>query len=130
LSLSRLAGEVVAVESAGSSVRDLRRNLESNELWADVVGGDAAREIADLGHFDVAVVDPPRAGLAPAVVDAIGAVRPRALAYVSCDPATLARDARLLAEAGFELVSATPIDLFPQSYHIETVAHFAPATTA
>jgi 23S rRNA (uracil1939-C5)-methyltransferase len=124
LPLAALSGEVVAVESASSSVRDLRRNLEQNGLWAEVVGGDAAREIAGLGHFDIAVVDPPRTGLANEVIDALAEVRPRALAYVSCDPATLARDAKLLASAGMELVTATPVDLFPQTYHVETVAHF------
>ncbi len=129
LPLAAQAGEVVAVESASSSVRDLRRNLEQSGLWAEVVGGDAAREIADLGHFDVAVVDPPRTGLASEVVDALASVRPRALAYVSCDPATLARDTRLLAAAGMELVAATPVDLFPQTYHVETVAHFATRPT-
>lgn len=124
LPLAELAGEVVAVESAGSAVRDLRRNLESAQLWAEVVGGDAGREIAELGHFDAVVVDPPRSGLAPQVISALAATRPRAIAYVSCDPATLARDARALADAGFGLVKATPVDLFPQTFHIETVAHF------
>lgn len=124
LPLAELAGEVVAVEAAGSAVRDLRRNLESNQLWADVVGGDAAREISQLGHFDIVVVDPPRAGLAPAVIESLAATRPRSIAYVSCDPATLARDALVLARAGYTLSGATPVDLFPQTYHIETVAHF------
>ena len=63
LPLAEAAGEVVAVESAGSAVRDLRRNLEAAELWADVVGGDAARELPNIGTFDLAVVDPPRSGL-------------------------------------------------------------------
>ncbi len=124
LPLAQLAGDVVAVEAAGSAVRDLRRNLELNEVWAEVLGGDAAREIAGLGHFDVAVVDPPRAGLPPEVISAISAARPRAIAYVSCDPATLARDAKLLGASGMTLTSATPVDLFPQTYHVETVAIF------
>lgn len=124
LPLSELAGEVVAVESAGSAVRDLRRNLETNQTWAEVVGGDAAREIAGLGHFDLVVVDPPRAGLAGEVIAALTSNRPRAIAYVSCDPATLARDTKRLTEAGYRLTAATPVDLFPQSYHIETVARF------
>ena len=124
LPLAERCGEVVAVESAGSAVRDLRRNLETNELWADVVGGDASREIAALGHFDLVVVDPPRVGLDAAIVAALEKVRPRAVAYVSCDPATLARDAARLKDAGFALVRATPVDLFPQTYHIETVALF------
>jgi len=127
LPLAQHAGEVCAVESAGPAVRDLRRNLENNQLWAEVVGGDAAREIAELGHFDVIVVDPPRSGLAPEVLASLAASRPRDLAYVSCDPATLARDARALIASGYEIVSATPVDLFPQSYHVETVAHFRPS---
>jgi len=124
LPLAEHAMEVVAVESAGSAVRDLRRNLEQNATWADVVGGDAAREIAGLGHFDCVVVDPPRAGLDTAVIEALGSAKPRAIAYVSCDPATLARDAARLAEQGFTLTEATPVDLFPQTYHVETVARF------
>jgi 23S rRNA (uracil1939-C5)-methyltransferase len=127
LPLSERAGEVVAVESAGSAVRDLRRNLEHNSLWAEVVGGDAEREVATLGRFDAAVVDPPRSGLTGPIVAALASARPRALAYVSCDPATLARDAKMLVALGMKLVSATPVDLFPQTYHVETVAHFAPS---
>ncbi len=125
LPLAKVAGEVVAVEAASSAVRDLRRNLEDEGLWADVVGGDAAREITSLGAFDLAVVDPPRSGIDVAVIDALAAARVRTLAYVSCDPATLARDAARLAEAGFTLTGATPIDLFPQTYHVEAVARFA-----
>ncbi len=126
LPLAELAGDVVAIESYGPAVRDLRRNLENQQMWADVIGGDAAREISELGHFDLAVVDPPRAGLAAEVIAALAAARPRAIAYVSCDPATLARDAARLAEAGFRLTAATPVDLFPQTYHVETVARFEP----
>jgi len=124
LPLAETAGEVVAVEAAGSAVKDLRRNLESNQLWAEVVGGDAAREVAGLGHFDLAIVDPPRAGVAAEIIAALASTKPRKLAYVSCDPATLARDARRLLDSGFALVHATPVDLFPQTYHIETVAIF------
>ncbi len=122
LPLAAAAGEVVAVESAGSAVRDLRRNLEAAELWADVIGGDAARELPSIGHLDAIVVDPPRSGLHPSAALAIAATRARTVAYVSCDPATLARDCHTLAEHGYRLASATPVDLFPQSYHVETVA--------
>lgn len=124
LPLAELAGEVVCVEAAGSAVKDLRRNLEDNEVWADVIGGDAAREIAGLGHFDLAVVDPPRSGLDADVVHGLAASGARTIAYVSCDPATLARDAKRMADAGYTLMEATPVDLFPQTYHVETVARF------
>ena len=61
------------------------------------------------------------------MIDAVTAAEPRRLVYVSCDPASLGRDARLLAEVGYRLESAVPVDLFPQTYHIETVAIFAPS---
>lgn len=125
LPLAERAGEVSAVEAAGSAVRDLRRNLESSGLWADVIGGDAARELPELGRFDLALVDPPRAGLMPPAVADLAAARPRTIVYVSCDPATFARDASLLASSGYRLVSATPVDLFPQTFHVETVGVFS-----
>jgi 23S rRNA (uracil1939-C5)-methyltransferase len=124
LPLSELAGEVVAVESSSSAIRDLRRNLEAAQLPADVIGGDALRELATIGHIDSAVVDPPRSGLHVEAAQALAATRARTIAYVSCDPATLARDTAALTASGYTLVSATPVDLFPQTYHVETVAIF------
>ncbi len=124
LPLAEAAGEVVAIEGAGSAVRDLRANLESAGLPAEVMPGDAARALTDAGTFDLAVVDPPRAGLAALVLKKLVATGARRICYVSCDAATLARDARALTDAGYVLVSATPIDLFPQTWHVETVALF------
>ncbi len=124
LPLAERAGETVAVEAAGSAVRDLRRNLESVGAWADVVGGDATRELPTLGRFDLALVDPPRGGLTVEAARALAGTRARTIVYVSCDPATLARDAAVLIEAGYALTSATPVDLFPQTFHVETVARF------
>ena len=124
LPLARRSAYVAAVEAYGPAVRDLRNNLEYAHLDnVDVIGGDAAREFPDE-DADVLVVDPPRAGLAEQVVGLIASTPARDVAYVSCDPATLARDLRRFREEGtFELVSATPVDLFPQTYHCETVAH-------
>jgi 23S rRNA (uracil1939-C5)-methyltransferase len=73
------------------------------------------------------VVDPPRSGMKPAALKHLVASGPRRIVYVSCDPATLARDAGHLRDAGYKLVRVTPVDLFPQTYHIETVALFARA---
>jgi 23S rRNA (uracil1939-C5)-methyltransferase len=73
---------------------------------------------------DLAVVDPPRTGLGAEIVDVLSEWSPRTLAYVSCDPASLARDAKLLADTGYRLTLATPVDLFPQTHHVETVARF------
>jgi 23S rRNA (uracil1939-C5)-methyltransferase len=124
LPLAEKAGEVVAVESASSAVRDLRRNLEDEGLWADVIGGDAGRELPAIGRVDLALVDPPRSGLHAETVDALARTGARRIAYVSCDPATLARDAAALADSGYALERATPVDLFPQTFHVETLALF------
>ena len=122
LPLARRAGFVSAVESYGPAVRDLRRNLEDARLDnVDPIGGDAGLEFPDT-DADVIVVDPPRAGLAGDVVRKLSDQPARAIAYVSCDPATLARDLARFEEVGvFEPVSVTPVDLFPQTFHVENV---------
>jgi 23S rRNA (uracil1939-C5)-methyltransferase len=130
LPLAEVAGEVVAIEGTGSAVRDLRANLEDAGLGADVMPGDAARALAEAGTFDLAVVDPPRAGMSPDAVRGLVGTHASRICYVSCDTATLARDARSLVEAGYRLVSATPVDLFPQTWHVETVAVFDRADQA
>ena len=124
LPLARRCEYVAAVEAYGPAVRDLRRNLEIAHLDnVDVIGGDAVREFPDE-DADVLVVDPPRAGLAAEAIALIASTSARDVAYVSCDPATLARDLRRFADEGtFVPVSATPVDLFPQTYHCETVVH-------
>jgi 23S rRNA (uracil1939-C5)-methyltransferase len=73
---------------------------------------------------DVVLVDPPRAGLEPVALQAILAMRPKILVYISCDPSTLARDARHLLNGGFKLQQITPLDLFPQTFHIESISFF------
>ncbi len=126
LPLARRTSWVSAVESSGPAVRDLRRNLEGAGLDdVDVIGGDANREFP-TGGADIIVVDPPRAGLAQEVVEKLSDQRARAIAYVSCDPATLARDLARFKEAGsFSPLAITPVDLFPQTFHVECVALLA-----
>jgi 23S rRNA (uracil1939-C5)-methyltransferase len=124
LPLAAEAGETVAVEGEGSAIRDLRKNLEHARLRAVVVPGDATRALEGLGRFDGAVVDPPRSGMRASALHHLVASCPRRIVYVSCDPATLARDAALLRDAGYKLARVTPVDLFPQTYHVEAVALF------
>ena len=117
------AGTVIAVEANGLAVYDLRHNLAQAGIDHRVKKGSV--EDVDIGgSWDIAIVDPPREGLRPAGVAAVTAGRPRSIAYVSCDAASLARDSRHLDEAGYRLDLATPVDLFPQTFHIEIVAQF------
>ena len=89
--------------------------------------GDAARLLTTLarkhgpGHWDHALLDPPRGGVAPEALEALLHLAPERLVYISCNPATLARDARMLS-ADYELVQVTPLDLFPHSPHVESVS--------
>lgn len=121
--VGRLAGSVIAVESNGLAVFDLRHNLTTADVDHEIVR-EPFESDAVTGAWDLAVVDPPRDGLGTGGVATVVRGGPRSIAYVSCDPASLARDARLLVDAGYRLERATPVDLFPQTFHIETVAHF------
>jgi len=124
LPLCRAAGAVVAAESSRFALADLRTNLKSAGLDADVVPGDAAYAIPDLGHLDAAIIDPPRSGLSDRAMTALTVARIPRIVYVSCDPATLARDTQRLAVAGYTASLFAPFDLFPQTYHLETLAVF------
>ena len=124
VAMARAGADVIAVESAASSVRDLRRNADENYVDIDVIGGDAARELPELGGLDALVVEPPRAGLADGVPADIAAARPGRVVYVSCNPATWARDVRRFEDVGYRLERVQPVDLFPQTYHVELVSCF------
>ena len=120
--LAPRVGRLVGVESLPDACVDFIANLDefdNVELYED----DAKRALPQLElHPDIVLVDPPRAGLERPVMDAILQMQPAALAYVSCDPATLARDARRLKVGGYSLKRITLFDLFPQTYHIESIS--------
>lgn len=128
LPIADLGADVASIEGGGSSLRDLRRNLDSARLRATVEPGDASMVLREPRAADSIVVDPPRSGLPADVAQSLTRTGARRLVYVSCDPATLARDVAVLRPLGYELVSATPVDLFPQTYHVETIALFLPAS--
>jgi len=115
---------LIGVESSPAACRDFGVNLDefdNVELYEDA----AERALPALKlDADVVLVDPPRAGVGRAALDAIIRMQPKMLIYVSCDPSTLARDARRLTEAGLRLAEARAFDLFPQTYHIESISIF------
>jgi len=126
LPLARLVGEAVGVESDLPSVTDARRNADrwglSNCRFIRERAEGAARALASGGErFDLVVLDPPRSG-APGALASVATLAVDRLVYVSCDPATLARDLRRLVDLGFSLGPLQPIDLFPQTHHLEAVA--------
>lgn len=120
--LAPRVGRLVAIESAPSACEDFVTNLDEfdhTELYeAPVENVLPALEIQP----QVILVDPPRAGLDRRALDAILDLGPGTLAYISCDPATLARDARRLVQGGYTLSQVTPFDLFPQTFHIESIS--------
>lgn len=124
LPLARRFRQVTAIESGGGAVRDLQFNATRAGLDNIRAEQRTAEEFlaGTESAFDFVILDPPRAGIGKAVVDRLAAVRPRRLAIVACDPATLARDLSALVAHGFTLEKLTLVDLFPQTFHLETVA--------
>jgi len=120
-------GRVIAVESDAAAVAAARDNL-LGVPGVEVLAGRVDELLAgdDLPEAAVVVLDPPRTGLGAAVVTAIAARRPRRVAYVSCDPATLARDLATFAECGYRVAALRAFDLFPHTHHVEAVATLTP----
>ena len=119
--------KVIGIESAPSSCEDFAFNLDefdNGELYegaAEEILPALAPQLTEPIHM---IVDPPRAGIDKFALDAILQINPQVIAYVSCDPSTLARDAARLIKGGYTLQHVTPFDLFPQTYHIESISIF------
>lgn len=113
---------VVAVEGADTAADDLRRNAAAHPaLSYRHAAVEDERDLATAAHADTVVVDPPRTGLSAEVSRALGAGGVPRIVYVSCDPATLARDVRVLVDAGYAMSDVRAFDLFPRTGHVETV---------
>lgn len=122
--IAPVAGRVIGIESFAPAVSDAAVNLDEFEN-IEIYEAPVETVLPALEtKFDAIVLDPPRSGCAPEVVEALIANGAARIVYVSCDPATLARDAKRLAADGYRLEDAQPLDMFPQTYHIECVAKF------
>ncbi len=129
LTLAGQAGEVWGLEIVPEAIADAERNAERNKIEnAKFVAANARTGTRDLiekaGKADVVVIDPPRAGLSQKIVRRVLECEAKKIVYVSCNPTTLAPNAAQLAEAGYRLTRVRPVDMFPQTPHIECVALF------
>ena len=122
LALAPHVRRVIGVEESAAALKDARYNAR-DLANVEFLAGRTEEVLAALDEpATAAIVDPPRAGCRPGALEALLRLAPRRLAYVSCDAATLARDLRVLVDGGFTLRSVQPIDMFPQTYHVETVS--------
>ena len=126
LAMAGAAGKVIGVEVIPQAVEDARDNAKRNGIEnAEFFCGDAGAAALELEKNgvkpDVVVVDPPRKGLNADTIEALHRMAPRRIVYVSCDPATLARDVALLKDQGYTLATATAADLFPRCSHVESI---------
>lgn len=120
------AKKVIGIESVKSAVLDANRNAVINGIVnAEFICGRAEEELPKLLEqgikAEVVILDPPRSGCDPVLLEAVAETKPDRIVYVSCDPATLARDIKILGEKGYRFVEAQPVDMFPHTGHVETV---------
>lgn len=125
LSIAPHAEKVYAMEIVEEAIDMAQQNAQINEIENVVFQAGAAEDVLPQWnqqgiHFDVAVVDPPRKGLDPEFIQALIEQDPKRIVYVSCNPATCARDCRIIVDAGYRVEKIQPVDLFPQTTHVET----------
>lgn len=122
--LADKSAQVIGVENYPPAVENAERNaFLNNAANCRFICGEVEKELPKLAEegvkADVVILDPPRSGCDKAVIDTLLALKPEKIVYVSCDPATLARDLRLLSEGGYEVKTIQPVDMFPQTGHVE-----------
>ena len=123
IAIAASSGSVVGIETVPEAVADARANAERNGITnAEFLLGDAENLFAQAGKVDVAFLDPPRKGCEEKFLAGLASLGPRRIVYISCDPATLARDLHFLGARGYALERALPVDMFPQTSHVECIA--------
>ena len=132
LALAQKAGQVIGAEIVPQAIEDAKANaarnkVENTRFFCGDAGAVAAQLAQEGVRPQVICVDPPRKGLAPEVPAILASMAPERIVYVSCDPATLARDAKRLGELGYRAVKVQAVDLFPRTAHVETVLQFTRA---
>ena len=125
LSLADQAQKVIGIESVASAVKDAQANAAVNNIHnAQFIQGKTEEVLNKWArqqrHFDVLIVDPPRKGLDHSLISSIFALKPQRIVYISCNPATLARDIQLLSQY-YQVQQTTPVDMFPMTKHVESV---------
>lgn len=125
LSLASSVAEVVGIEEWAPAIEDARRSAQLNNVSNASFEAGSVETMLDAQSklFNYVVLDPPRRGCAPEVMSGLAKLRPERIVYVSCHPGTLARDCKLLAEAGYRVTSAEVIDMFPHTHHVESIVH-------
>jgi tRNA/tmRNA/rRNA uracil-C5-methylase (TrmA/RlmC/RlmD family) len=119
-------GSIILIEGSRSATSDATRNF-ADKTQVKVLTGDVAKHLPSINTAQVVVLDPPREGAGKVVLAQISRLTPRAVVYVACDPAALARDTAYFLELGYSLTKIKAFDLFPMTHHVECVALFNPA---
>jgi 23S rRNA (uracil1939-C5)-methyltransferase len=129
--LAPFAGNILGIELNEESIKFARINAEKENIKnVKFIQGDvekilARRHLLPEGEIDVIILDPPRAGCSKMILESIASMQPRKIIYVSCNPATQARDIKFLCENGYNLLRLLPFDMFPQTQHIEVLGLLA-----
>lgn len=127
--IADFVGSVTGVESGASAARDAEENLRLNRIRnADIIRATVEEAIGRFTSADAVILDPPRKGCSAELLQGLVRLKPRVIVYVSCSPPTLARDLALLHQSGYVAEEIQPVDMFPQTSHIETVTRLVPAS--